>query len=77
MTDEGMEKIVGLAPLAVREVKRILAKPGNINAQIQVIGIILDRAHGKPTAALTVESGGDENVLEAAARLQAAMDTRI
>ena len=57
--EDAREKILTLAPLAVRVVGRILKNPkAPLNAQIQAIGIILDRTYGKPEALLKAEALG-------------------
>ena len=53
-----LEKIMELAPKAVEEAERILNRSKNMNARIQIIEIVLNRAYGKPEAALRIETGG-------------------
>ena len=65
-----LEKIMELAPKAVEEAERILNRSKNMNAQIQMIEIVLNRAYGKPEAALRIETGG-RSIAESAAALQA------
>ena len=65
-----LEKIMELAPKAVEEAERILNRSENMNARIQIIEIVLNRAYGKPEAALRIETGG-RSIAESAAALQA------
>ena len=65
-----LEKIMELAPKAVEEAERILNRSKNMNARIQIIEIVLNRAYGKPEAALRIETGG-RSIAESAAALQA------
>ena len=65
-----LEKIMELAPKAVEEAERILNRSKNMNARIQMIEIVLNRAYGKPEAALRIETGG-RSIAESAAALQA------
>ena len=69
-----LEKIMELAPKAVEEAERILNRSKNMNAQIQMIEIVLNRAYGKPEAALRIETGG-RSIAESAAALQAEIRT--
>ena len=49
------EKILSIAPLAVAEAERILKDPkASMNAQIQVIDLILNRTFGRPEAVLKI-----------------------
>ena len=59
-----------LAPKAVEEAERILNRSASMNARIQMIEIVLNRAFGKPEAALRIETGG-RSIAESAAALQA------
>ena len=64
-----LEKIMELAPKAVEEAERILNRSTSMNARIQIIEIVLNRAYGKPEAALQAEiraaMGADQtNVME-------------
>ena len=65
-----LEKIMELAPKAVEEAERILNRSTSMNARIQMIEIVLNRAYGKPEAALRIETGG-RSIAESAAALQA------
>ena len=65
-----LEKIMELAPKAVEEAERILNRSASMNARIQMIEIVLNRAFGKPEAALRIETGG-RSIAESAAALQA------
>jgi len=65
-----LEKIMELAPRAVEEAERILNRSKSMNARIQMIEIVLNRAYGKPEAALRIETGG-RSITESAAALQA------
>ena len=65
-----LEKIMELAPKAVEEAERILNRSTSMNARIQMIEIVLNRAFGKPDAALRIETGG-RSIAESAAALQA------
>ena len=65
-----LEKIMELAPKAVEEAERILNRSTSMNARIQMIEIVLNRAFGKPEAALRIETGG-RSIAESAAALQA------
>jgi hypothetical protein len=65
-----LEKIMELAPKAVEEAERILNRSTSMNARIQMIEIVLNRAFGKPEAALRIETGG-RSITESAAALQA------
>ena len=65
-----LEKIMELAPRAVEEAERILNRSASMNARIQMIEIVLNRAYGKPEAALRIETGG-RSITESAAALQA------
>ena len=65
-----LEKIMELAPKAVEEAERILNRSKNMNARIQMIEIVLNRAYGKPEAALRIETGG-RSIAESAEALQA------
>ena len=65
-----LEKIMELAPRAVEEAERILNRSASMNARIQMIEIILNRAYGKPEAALRIETGG-RSIAESAAAMQA------
>ena len=65
-----LEKIMELAPKAVEEAERILNRSKNMNARIQIIEIVLNRAYGKPEAALRIETGG-RSIAESAEALQA------
>ena len=49
-----LEKIMELAPKAVEEAERILNRSTSMNARIQMIEIVLNRAYGKPEAALRI-----------------------
>ena len=52
------EKILALAPLAVKEVERILEDDHSPpNARVQAIDIILNRTFGKPEGILKAENG--------------------
>jgi len=65
-----LEKIMELAPKAVEEAERILNRSASMNARIQMIEIVLNRAFGKPEAALRIETGS-RSIAESAAALQA------
>ena len=65
-----IEKIMQLAPKAVSEAERILNRSGSLNAQIAMIELVLNRAYGKPEAALKIETGG-RTIEEGAAEMQA------
>ena len=65
-----IEKIMRLAPKAVSEAERILNRSGSLNAQIAMIELVLNRAYGKPEAALRIETGG-RSIAESAEALQA------
>ena len=65
-----LEKIMELAPKAVEEAERILNRSASMNARIAMIEIVLNRAFGKPEAALRIETGG-RSVMESAAAFQA------
>ena len=65
-----LEKIMELAPKAVEEAERILNRSTSMNARIQMIEIVLNRAFGKPEAALRIETGG-RSIAESAEALQA------
>jgi hypothetical protein len=65
-----LEKIIALAPKAVKEAERILNRSASMNARIQMIEIVLNRAYGKPEAALRIETGG-RSIAESAAAMQA------
>ena len=65
-----LEKIMELAPRAVEEAERILNRSKSMNARIQMIEIVLNRAYGKPEAALRIETGG-RSIAESAAAMQA------
>ena len=65
-----LEKIMELAPRAVEEAERILNRSKSMNARIQMIEIVLNRAFGKPEAALRIETGG-RSIAESAEALQA------
>ena len=65
-----LEKIMELAPKAVEEAERILNRSKSMNARIQMIEIVLNRAYGKPEAALRIETGG-RSIAESAAAMQA------
>ena len=65
-----LEKIMELAPKAVEEAERILNRSASMNARIQMIEIVLNRAFGKPEAALRIETGG-RSIAESAEALQA------
>jgi hypothetical protein len=65
-----LEKIIALAPKAVKEAERILNRSKNMNARIQMIEIVLNRTYGKPEAALRIETGG-RSIAESAAAMQA------
>ena len=65
-----LEKIMELAPKAVEEAERILNRSASMNARIQMIEIVLNRAYGKPEAALRIETGG-RSITESAEALQA------
>ena len=43
-----LEKIMELAPKAVEEAERILNRSTSMNARIQMIEIVLNRAYGNP-----------------------------
>ena len=64
-----LEKIIALAPKAVKEAERILNRSASMNARIQMIEIVLNRAYGKPEAALRIETGG-RSIAESADALQ-------
>ncbi len=50
-------KILSLAPMAVDVIERVLDNPkAPLNAQIQVIDMILNRAYGKPEGVLKLEA---------------------
>ena len=65
-----LEKIMELAPKAVEEAERILNRSTSMNARIQMIEIVLNRAFGKPEAALRIETGG-RSIAESAEALKA------
>ena len=65
-----LEKIMELAPKAVEEAERILNRSASMNARIAMIEIVLNRAFGKPEAALRIETGG-RSVMASAAAFQA------
>ena len=65
-----LEKIMELASKAVEEAERILNRSASMNARIQMIEIVLNRAFGKPEAALRIETGG-RSITESAEALQA------
>ena len=65
-----LEKIMELAPKAVEEAERILNRSASMNAWIQMIEMVLNRAFGKPEAALRIETGG-RSIAESAEALQA------
>lgn len=68
------QKILSLAPLAVREAERILRNPkASAAAQIQVIDLILSRTCGRPKAVLKQETGGSTEA-ETNERLQAMIE---
>ena len=67
-------KILTLAPTAVQVIGRILDNPGSpLNAQIQAIDIILNRAYGKPEGFLTMKNG-ERTAEESGVRLQAIVE---
>lgn len=50
-------KILSLAPMAVDVIERVLDNPkAPLNAQIQVIDMILNRTYGKPEGVLKLEA---------------------
>ncbi len=64
------EKILALAPLAVKEVERILEDDHSPpNARVQAIDIILNRTYGKPEGILKLETE-ERSPEEAAARIR-------
>ena len=64
------EKILALAPLAVKEVERILEDDHSPpNARVQAIDIILNRTFGKPEGILKLETE-ERTPEEAAARIR-------
>ena len=71
---DAMEKILTLAPLAVRVIGRILDNMDSpLNAQNQVIDIILNRAYGKPEGILKMKSG-ERTIEESGVHIQAIIE---
>ena len=71
---DAMEKILTLAPLAVRVIGRILDNTDSpLNAQNQVIDIILNRAYGQPEGILKMKSG-ERTIEESGVHLQAIIE---
>ena len=68
------EKIMSLTPLAVQVIYRILDDPNSpLNAQNQVIDIILNRTYGKPEGFLMMKSG-ERTIEESGIHLQAIVE---
>ena len=69
-----MEKILTLAPLAVRVIGKILDNPDSpLSAQTQAIDIILNRAYGQPEGILKLKSG-ERTIEESGIHLQAIIE---
>ncbi len=71
---DAREKILTLAPLAVKVIGRILQDPGApLHAQIQAIDIVLNRAYGKPDALLKLKAA-ERTPEESGIRIQAVIE---
>ena len=54
---DGQEKMLTLAPLAVRELENILKDPKtSVYTQIEAIDLILNRVYGRPETAVRMET---------------------
>ena len=68
---DGQEKILTLAPLAVRELEKILNNEGaSVYAQIQAADIVLNRTWGAPEATIRTETEGGDGAGTAASIIE-------